>query len=103
VAPIVVEPEVLAGAGVSISGVGDEVAAALSTLASALPGGAMAGHDTAGLAFGQAYKQAAQALMNAGAAAVTGGRKLGFGVCRCRPRTIRGPMRRRRSVVARVR
>jgi hypothetical protein len=79
-APIVVEPEVLAGAGVSISAVGDELAAALSTLAASLPNGAMAGHDTAGLAFGKAYKQAGQALLNAGAAAVNGGRKVGFGV-----------------------
>jgi PE family len=80
VAPIVVDPEVLAGAAVSISGVGDLIAAALSTLASALPNGAIAGHDAAGLAFGQAYKQAGQALLNAAAAAVNGGRKVGFGV-----------------------
>jgi hypothetical protein len=80
VAPIVVEPETLAGAGVSISAVGDELATALNTLAADLPNGAMAGHDRAGLAFGQAYRQAGQALMNAGAAAVSGGRKVGFGV-----------------------
>lgn len=78
--PIVVEPEVLAGAGVSISDVGDELAAALSTLAASLPNGAMAGHDRAGLVFGQAYRQAAQALMDAGAEAVSGGRQVGFGV-----------------------
>jgi hypothetical protein len=80
VAPIVVEPETLAGAGVSISAVGDELATALNTLAAELPNGAMAGHDRAGLAFGQAYRQEGQALMNAGAAAVSGGRKVGFGV-----------------------
>ena len=78
--PIVVEPEELAGAGVSIAGVSDELAAALSTLAAGLPGGSMAGHDTAGLAFAMAYKQAGQALLDAGAAAANGGRKVGFGV-----------------------
>jgi hypothetical protein len=80
VPPIGVEPEVLAGAGVSINAVGDELAAAVSTLAAALPNGAMAGHDRAGLAFGQAYQQAAQALLDAGAAAASGSRKVGFGV-----------------------
>ena len=79
-APIVVEPETLAGAGVSISGVGDELAAALSALAASLPNGAMAGHDRAGLVFGNVYRQAAQELMGAGADAVNGGRQVGFGV-----------------------
>lgn len=79
-APIVVDPEVLAGAGVSVSSVGDEIAAAVNTLVAALPNGAMAGHDRAGLAFGQAYQQSAQALMDASGAAVGGGRKVGFGV-----------------------
>lgn len=79
-APIVVDPEVLAGSGVSVSSVGDEIAAAVNTLAAALPNGAMAGHDRAGLAFGQAYQQSAQALMDAAGAAVGGGRKVGFGV-----------------------
>jgi hypothetical protein len=80
VAPIVVEPDALAGAGASISGVSDELAAALSTLAAGMPNAAMAGNDRAGLAFGQAYQQAAQALMDAGGAAADGGRKVGFGV-----------------------
>ena len=78
--PIVVEPEVLAGAGESIGGVGDELAAAVSALAGGLPNGAMAGHDRAGLAFGQAYQQAAQALLDAGAAAANAGQQVGFGV-----------------------
>ena len=78
--PIVVEPEVLAGAGESIGGVGDELAAAVGALAGGLPIGAMAGHDRAGLAFGQAYQQAAQALLDAGAAAANAGRQVGFGV-----------------------
>jgi hypothetical protein len=80
VSPIIVEPEDLAGAGVSIASVSDDLVAALSTLAAGLPDGAMAGHDTAGLAFGMAYKQAGQALLDAGAAAANGGRKVGFGV-----------------------
>jgi hypothetical protein len=67
VPPIVVEPEVLSGAGESIDAVGEELAAALSTLSAGLPNGAMAGHDKAGLAFGQAYQQAGQALLDAGA------------------------------------
>jgi hypothetical protein len=79
-APIVVEPAVLAGAGVSISAVGDEIAAALSTLAASLPNGAMAGHDRAGLVFGQAYRQAAQELMHAAAEGVSGSHQMGFGV-----------------------
>lgn len=78
--PIVVEPEVLAGAGESIGGVGDELGAAVSALAGGLPNEAMAGHDRAGLAFGQAYQQAAQALLDAGVAAANAGRQVGFGV-----------------------
>jgi hypothetical protein len=80
VPPIVVEPEVLSGAGESIDAVGEELAAALSTLSAGLPNGAMAGHDKAGLAFGQAYQQAGQALLDAGAASVNAGRQVGFGV-----------------------
>jgi hypothetical protein len=80
VPPITVDPEVLSGAGESIGSVGDEIAAAVSTLASSLPNGAMAGHDRAGQVFGQAYQQGAQSLMDAAAGAVDGGRKVGFGV-----------------------
>ncbi len=76
--PISVDPEVLSGAGESIGSVGDEIAAAVSTLASNLSGGARSGLDPAGLAFGHAYGQTAQGLLDAGAAAVNAGRGLGF-------------------------
>lgn len=80
-APIVVDPHLLTGAGGAVGGVGDELAAAVGTLGSALAGcGAMAGHDTAGLAFGKSYEQAAQSLLNAVDAAVNACRKTGFGV-----------------------
>ena len=59
---------------------GDELGAAVSALAGGLPNEAMAGHDRAGLAFGQAYQQAAQALLDAGVAAANAGRQVGFGV-----------------------
>ena len=78
--PISVDPEVLSGAGESIGSVGDEIAAAVSTLASNLSGGARSGLDPAGLAFGHAYGQTAQGLLDAGAAAVNAGRGIGFGV-----------------------
>lgn len=80
-APIVVDPHLLTGVGGAVGGVGDELAAAVGTLGSALAGcGAMAGHDTAGLAFGKSYEQAAQNLLNAVDAAVNACRKTGFGV-----------------------
>lgn len=79
-APITVDPDILAGAGESIGSVGDEIATAVGTLTSSLAGGARSGIDPAGLAFGQSYQQTAQALLNAGAAAANAGRSIGFGV-----------------------
>lgn len=99
-APITVDPEVLSGAGESISSVGDEIAAAVSTLTASLSGGARSGTDPAGAVFGHSYQQLAQGLLDAGAEAVNAGRSVGF-VCRCRRRTIRVPMQRRQSVVLR--
>jgi hypothetical protein len=80
VPPITVDPDVLSGAGESIGAVGDQIATAVSTLASGLSGGARSGLDPAGLAFGYAYQQSAQALLDAGAAAANAGRGVGFGV-----------------------
>jgi Putative adhesin Stv domain len=80
VAPITVDPEALTGAGKSIGSVGDEIAAAVNTLASGLAGGAPTGLDDAGLAFGISYQQSAQALLDAAEAAVNAGRGIGFGV-----------------------
>jgi hypothetical protein len=80
VAPIVVDPDVLSGAGESVGDVGDELAAAVGTLAYWLPEGAMAGYDAAGRTFGQTYQQAAQALLDAAGEGVNAGRKIRFGV-----------------------
>jgi hypothetical protein len=80
VPPITVDPNALSGAGEAIGAVGEEIATAISTLDSALPGGAKSGLDPAGLAFGQTYQQLSQALLDAGAEAVNTGRSVGFGV-----------------------
>jgi hypothetical protein len=79
-APIVVDPEALAGAGESVSAVDEEIGAAVNALASALAGGAPTGLDDAGLAFGISYQKSAQALLDAAEAAVEAGRGIGFGV-----------------------
>lgn len=80
-APLAVDPHVLAGAGGAVGGVGDELATAVGTLGSALAGcGDMAGEDTAGRVFGQAYEQAGQDVLNAVDAGVNACRQLGFGI-----------------------
>lgn len=79
-APIVVDPEALAGAGKSVGAVGEEIAAAVKALAAGLAGGAPTGLDDAGVAFGISYQKSAQALLDAAEAAVNAGRGIGFGV-----------------------
>lgn len=79
-APIVVDPEALAGAGKSVGAVGEEIAAAVNALAAGLAGGAPTGLDDAGVAFGISYQKSAQALLDAAEAAVNAGRGIGFGV-----------------------
>jgi hypothetical protein len=79
-APIVVDPEALAGAGKSIGAVGEEIAAAVNTLASGLAGGAPTELDDAGVSFGISYQKSAQALLDAAERAVEAGRGIGFGV-----------------------
>jgi hypothetical protein len=79
-APIVVDPEALAGAGESVGAVGEEIAAAVNALASGLAGGAPTGLDGAGVAFGISSQKSAQALLDAAEAAVKAGRGIGFGV-----------------------
>lgn len=79
-APIVVDPEALAGAGKSVGAVGEEIAAAVNALAAGLAGGAPTGLDDAGMAFGISYQKSAQALLDAAEAAVNAGRGIGFGV-----------------------
>jgi PE family len=80
VAPIVVDPEALAGAGKSVGAVGEQIAAAVNALAAGLSGGAPTGLDGAGVAFGISYQKSAQALLDAAEAAVKAGRGIGFGV-----------------------
>jgi hypothetical protein len=79
-APIVVDPEALAGAGKSVGAVGEEIAAAVNALAAGLAGGAPTGLDDAGVAFGISYQKSAQALLDAAEEAVKAGRGIGFGV-----------------------
>jgi hypothetical protein len=79
-APIVVDPEALAGAGKSVGAVGEEIAAAVNALSAGLAGGAPTGLDDAGMAFGISYQKSAQALLDAAEAAVNAGRGIGFGV-----------------------
>jgi len=79
-APIVVDPEALAGAGKSIGAVGEQIADAVNALGTALAGGAPTGLDDAGVAFGISYQKSAQALLDAAEAAVKAGRGIGFGV-----------------------
>ncbi|KUI34676.1 hypothetical protein AU195_09130 [Mycobacterium sp. IS-1496] len=79
-APIVVDPDALAGAGEAVTTVGDELSTAIAALSSGLGGGAPSGLDPSGLAFGMAYQKSAQALLDAGAALVNASRNVGFGV-----------------------
>lgn len=79
-APIVVDPDALSGAGEAVTTVGDELSAAIEALSSSLGGGAPSGLDAAGLAFGMAYQKSAQALLDAGAGLVNASHNVGFGV-----------------------
>lgn len=79
-APLVVDPEALAGAGEAVAAVGDELETAMEALSSSLGGGAPSGLDAAGLAFGMAYQKSAQALLEAGASLVDASHNVGFGV-----------------------
>ena len=57
------------------------MATATQTLSSALSGaGALFGHDSAGLVFGQGYTHSGQALLDAAESAVNACRRVGFGV-----------------------
>ena len=79
-APIVVDPDVLAGAGRSVAGVGDEFAKAVGTLSASLGGGAPSGLDASGLSFGMGYQKAAQELLHAAGEFVDAARNVGFGI-----------------------
>lgn len=80
-APITVDPVALAGIGSAVATDGVTVATAVQTLSAALSGpGALFGHDSAGLLFGQTYTHAGRSLLDAAASAVNACRKAGFGV-----------------------
>ena len=80
-APITVDPVALAGMGAAVATDGVTVATAVHTLSTALSGaGALFGHDSAGLLFGQSYTQAGRSLLEAAGSAVNACRKVGFGV-----------------------
>jgi hypothetical protein len=80
-APIAVDPSALAASGATVSSEGDAVATATQTLSSALSGaGALFGHDSAGIVFGQGYTHSGQALLDAAESAVNACRRVGFGV-----------------------
>ncbi|KMO69251.1 hypothetical protein [Mycolicibacterium obuense] len=80
-APITVDPVALAGMGAAVATDGVTVATAVHTLSAALSGaGALFGHDSAGLLFGQSYTQAGRSLLEAAGSAVNACRKVGFGV-----------------------
>jgi hypothetical protein len=79
--PIAVDPSALAATGRSVSSEGDAAATATETLSSALSGaGALFGHDSAGIVFGQGYTHSGQALLDAAESAVNACRRVGFGV-----------------------
>ncbi|OKH76400.1 hypothetical protein EB72_01325 [Mycobacterium sp. SWH-M1] len=80
-APITVDPVALAGMGAAVATDSLTVATAVHTLSTALSGaGALFGHDSAGLLFGQSYTQAGRSLLEAAGSAVNACRKVGFGV-----------------------
>jgi len=77
-APIAVDPNALAGAGVSIGSVADGLAAAMSTLTGSFD--ANTGQDSAGVLFGQQYVDAAGELLKAAGCGVNACRNVGYGV-----------------------
>lgn len=79
--PIAVDPSTLAATGKSVSSEGDAAATATQTLSSALSGaGALFGHDSAGIVFGQGYTHSGQALLDAAESVVNACGRVGFGI-----------------------
>lgn len=74
-APLVVDPVALDGAGSAVVGIGDGLAAAVATLTSGFS--ANTGQDFAGEMFGLAYQDAAESVMKASAAGVDAFRRVG--------------------------
>jgi hypothetical protein len=80
-APLVVDPEVLDSAGVSVLSVGQGLGSTISTLTNALTGSqSMSGDDPAGAAFGHSYDASASKLLEAMATTRNGLCRLGDGV-----------------------
>ncbi len=77
-APIVVDPYALSGAGASVSAVGDGLSAAVSVLAGSFD--ANTGADSAGAVFGRQYVSAADAILKSVSAGVNACRNVGYGI-----------------------
>ncbi|MCV7227130.1 NAD(+)--arginine ADP-ribosyltransferase [Mycolicibacterium komossense] len=80
-APLIVDPAALDGAGASLVDVGKDIGLTLSTLSGTLSGcGSMCGNDPVGEAMGNAYDRSADALLKGMATARNGLVNLGDGV-----------------------
>ncbi|HEY1839508.1 MAG TPA: hypothetical protein VGG53_04665 [Mycobacterium sp.] len=79
--PLVVDPEMLDGAGAAVLSIGEGLGSTVSTLTTALAGcHGMAGDDPAGAAFGRSYNTSASKLLEALATTRNGLCRLGDGV-----------------------
>ncbi len=80
-APLVVDPEALNGAGAEIISVGEDLGSTVSTLTTALAGfHGMSGDDPAGAAFGRSYDNSSATLLEAMATTRNGLCRLGDGL-----------------------
>lgn len=77
-APIIVDPQAVSGAGTSMNAVGEGVAAAMSTLTGGF--NANTGYDAAGIVFGRQYVSAGASLLKAITAGVNACRNNGYGL-----------------------
>src|ERR1700722_18280341 len=80
-APLVVDPQVLDGAGAAVASAGEGLGSAITTLTTSLSGcSGMAGDDPTGAAFGRTYNCSASKLLEAMATTRNGLCRLGDGV-----------------------
>src|ERR1700722_13969635 len=80
-APLVVDPQVLDGAGAAVASAGEGLGSVITTLTTSLSGcNGMAGDDPAGGAFGRSYNSSASKLLKAMAATRNGLCRIGDGV-----------------------
>ena len=80
-APLAVDPAALSAAGAAVVAIGDDAAAALGVLTAGFS--ANTGQDAAGEVFGLAYQDAAEALLQAAAAAINALRSSGAKIQLC--------------------